>query len=164
MKSISELKEDYTELKKKLYSLKTKKAIEKCRAEMDDIRHGAWLQVVEQCKNYTNCMVKCSVRYFGKRDGELILDTPYGKVFTNACNDVLSKSWYGHTCCVEYAVDQVVYMELDFKAGDFNIEVVAGKVTGGILNTAKYNELCNDGNKYAFFKYPDADGVTGLLA
>lgn len=163
MKSISELKEDYTDLKKKLYSLKTKKAIEKCRDKMADIRHAAWLQVVEQCKQYARCTVKCSVRYFSP-DGELILDTPYGVVFTSACNDALSKSWYGTTCCVEYVVDQVVYLELDFEAGDFSIEVVAGRVTGGVLNKEKYHELCNDGNKYAFFKYPDAAGVTGLFA
>jgi hypothetical protein len=162
MKSVNELKAEYETLKRKLFTLKTKKAREKCRDKMEDILQESYLQVYEQCKQYTTCSVKCVVKYVD-RDGELILDTPYGKVFTNSCNDDLSKSWYGTTCCVEYDIDQVVYLEVDFQANDFSIGVVAKKITGGTLNEEKYKKLCNDGNKYAFFKYPDSDDVTGLF-
>ena len=80
-------------------------------------------------------------------------------------SDVVSKSWYGFTCCVNYVKGQevIVEFEVDVDSDRLVLIAVPRRVFGGTLDEAKYAELCKRDN-LAFFKYPGSNGVTGLFA
>lgn len=88
-----------------------------------------------------------------------------GKVFwISPCNDILSKSWYASTCCVEYTEGQevIVEAEVDVCRDSLKLILVPKRLYGGTLNQTKYEELCKKGN-LAFFKYPDGR-MSGLFS
>lgn len=161
-------------LETKYYSLKTKVAKSKVQAKIDvlelELFHLVHDQVDAQNAIYSTKKVKALVKYDSKNDDCVFVYIPEFNqtCHVSICNDINSKSWYSHLSCIEYTKDQEVELDIVFDASrDYKQNLVcswsAKKIYGGIVNETQYNELCNDGNKYAFFKYPNSNGVTGLF-
>jgi hypothetical protein len=114
---------------------------------------------------YATHSVKATVRWFHAGDDHVCIATPYGTLYANPTSDVVSKSWYGHTCCVEYVEGQelVIEIEVDVDSARLCLELIPRRIYGGTLNETQYTELCKR-DDLAFFKYPGSDGVTGLFA
>lgn len=95
----------------------------------------------------------------------IMVRTPYGILHASPTSDVLSKSWYAHTCCVEYIKGQQVTLEIevDVQHDKLRLAVYPKRIHGGTLNTAKYAEL-DKRTDLAFFKHSNSDGVTGLFS
>lgn len=165
--STVKLREDLKAAKDRAYSLKTKKAKEKAWTKVREIEREICHVLYDAAKAFERHSVKGEVVSF--HDGEdyvAIRTAEYGLIWANQTSDVVSKSWYGSTCCVEYTVGQTVVVEIDIEVNSEKLflEVVPKTVVGGKLNEAKYSELCKRDN-LAFFKYPELKGgMTGLFA
>lgn len=150
------------ELETKHYNLKTKTAKSKCKDKIDILKRDVNEILYNELNKYGPCSVKGKVLWVDS-DGSMYIETVYGKLYSYVCSDVLSKSWYNNTCCIEYIVGQEVIVNLDFELGkDYTINIVVGKLVGGKVNEERYQELCKD-TKLAFFKYPER-GMSGLFA
>ena len=159
------LKDKLKVLKSKAFTLKTKKAI---LNNLDKIRliERQLLDIAyAQADKYNNTIAEFTVRSFNKSNGEGILTSlTYGTVFFSSSNDKLSKSWHSHLSCIEYTTGQIVTATIKTSPHVYGVEIQVADIIGGVLNEAKYNELCNDKQKYSFFKYPNKTGVSGLFA
>jgi hypothetical protein len=93
----------------------------------------------------------------------------FGSYNVSTCNDILSKSWYPETSCIEYVKGQVISTTLlaevtkHFKHEYQVVGITLTKIVGGVVNESKYAELCKN-KSLAFFKYPGSEGVSGLFA
>ncbi len=156
--------------KDRAYSLKTKKAQTKAWAHVHRIEREILDIMYIEARKYATHSVRgtvisdnshCMSEYI------MIETAEYGIIHAHPQNDVLSKSWYARTCCVEYKRGQTVVVEIDVdvnsdgRNGPF-LEVIPKRMSGGVLNESKYAELCKR-DDLAFFKYPNANSVTGLF-
>jgi len=153
------------EAKAKASSLKTKKAKEKAWTVIRDLEHQVFIKLHDQCDKYRTMSVKATVKSFHEGDDHMLVSTPYGNLWISPCNDVLTKSWYPHTCCITYTVGQEIVLEIDTEVNSERLflELIPKTIYGGIVDEKRYEELCKQPN-LAFFKYPNSDGVTGLFA
>lgn len=169
--STTELRAQFKAAKDRAYSLKTKKAQVKAWDKVREIKREIASLMYDAAKMYATHSVKGTVIVDNSHcmsDYIMIETEEYGIIHAYPQNDVLSKSWYAHTCCVEFRKGQSVVVEIDIdvntdgRNGPY-LEVIPKHLSGGTLNETKYAELCKQDN-LAFFKYPNADGVTGLFA
>ncbi len=160
--TIQELKNQAEQLRTKARSLKTKKAQSKAYDSARELENQAWIKLCDERNKYGKFSFKAVVNHFSAGSENYLVDTPYGHMWLSPTADILSKSWYAHTCCIEYTKGQTVVVEasIDVNSDRLSLEVVPGKVTGGTVNETKYLELCQRDN-LAFFKYPA--GITGLF-
>lgn len=157
--SYQELQQKRKELEQKAYSLKTKKAKQKVYAEIHKIV-GAILDLLnEEKKQLEGKTFKGVVVSPGDMREFLIRSEELGLVWANPCNAINSKSYYDHTCCVEFTEGSEVTFELYIEVNSDGLNLMPTKITGGTLNESLYQELCK--KKLAFFKYPK--GLSGLF-
>lgn len=165
----SQLKEALEVAKSKARSLKTKKAQAKAWAKVREIEHEILFGeggLYEQAKPYAVHSVKGTVRRFYAGCEDVLVDTTeYGSMWVSICSDVLTKSWYPHTSCIEFTEGQEVVLEITIEVNSDRLclNAVPGHISGGKVNEEQYAELCKNTN-LAFFKYPNSNGVTGLFA
>lgn len=164
MKTLSEIKEQIKILETEAYKLKTKAARQKRYAKARELRREAWSMLHEQCKNYGTMSVKATVKHFNPRDEHFLVETPYGNMWLSPCSDELTKSWYSHTCCIEYTQGQTIVVEIDTEVNmdGLFLQLIPKHHRGGRVNETQYAELCKR-DDLAFFKYPNSNGVTGLF-
>ena len=157
-----DLKIKAEEYRNKARSLKTKKAQNKAYAMAREIEHEVFIKLCDERDLYGQFSFKATVKSFHPHDEHYLVETPYGSMWLSPTADILSKSWYSHTCCIEYTVGQTIIVNatIDVNIERLSLEIIPGKVTGGTLNIKQYEELCNNEN-LAFFKYPT--GMTGLF-
>jgi len=165
MRNIAELKELIQTEISRAYKLKTKKAKERAYEVIHNLKREALDQLYTASEKYGPQSMRATVLTFRSGDDHFLVSTPYGNMWVSPTGDVLSKSWYAHTCCIEYAVGQELVLEFktEVNSDKLFLEIIPGKMTGGTVNETQYAELCKRDN-LAFFKYPGADGVTGLFA
>ena len=166
--STVKLREDLKAAKDRAYSLKTKKAKEKAWTKVREIKRQILIGLYAEREQFAVFSVKgtvvvdnshCMAEHIG-------IETSYGLFWVSPANDILSKSWYASTCCVEYQEGQQVIVELeaDVNSERLGLFLYPKRVYGGTLNETKYAELCKRDN-LAFFKYPELKGgMTGLFA
>jgi hypothetical protein len=151
--------------KDRVYKLKTKKAKEKAWNRVRDLERELFHLACKERDVYRTHSVKGTVRRFRSNDDVgLLVDTPYGALWCSQTSDVLSKSWYSHTCCVEYTEGQevIIEIEVDVNMDSLKLELIPRRIHGGRVNEEEYAELCKRTN-LAFFKYPDGH-MSGLFA
>jgi hypothetical protein len=159
------LKEQISAAKTKARTLKTRKAQDKAWKTVQELEHQALTILYAQRDAFRTHSVKAKVRWFHACDDYVSLFTPYGTQYGSPTSDVVSKSWYGSACCVEYTEGQEVIVELEVEVDSERLclQVIPKRIYGGKLNEVQYAELCKNPN-LAFFKYPGTDEVTGLFA
>jgi hypothetical protein len=166
---MKQLKEQLKAAKDRAYSLKTKKAQRKAWDRVRDIEREILFGsggLFEQANVYATHSVKGVVKRFYAGCSDVLIETKeYGNLWVNIANDVEAKSWYDHTCCIEYTEGQTVIVEctIEVDSDRLCLYVQAGHVTGGRVNETQYAELCKR-DDLAFFKYPNLNGVTGLFS
>ena len=101
MNDIELLKQDMRIAESKARSLKTKKAQEKAWTRVRELEHSIFIKLCNERDLYGEFSFKGTVKSFSGGD-EFLIETPYGHIWLSPTSDVLSKSWYSHTCCVEY--------------------------------------------------------------
>ncbi len=158
------LKESLAAAESKARSLKTKKAQTKAWNVVRELRHEILMLLYGQRDAFQTHSVKATVRWFHAGDDHVCISTPYGTLYASPTSDAISKSWYGHTCCVEYTEGQelIVEIDVDVDSDRLCLEVIPKRIYGGKLNESQYAELCKR-TDLAFFKYPNG-GMTGLFA
>ncbi len=145
------------------YNLKTKKARSKAWDKVRDLERQALNILYAQRDIYSTQSMKCTVRHFTDGDEHFLVESPYGSLWLSPTSDAVSKSWYSHTCCVQYTKGQTIIVEFEIDVSDrLSLEIIPKRIHGGTLNETKYAELCQRGN-LAFFKYPDGH-MSGLFA
>jgi len=164
---MEQLRTSLKEAKTRAYGLKTKKAQAKAWARVREIEREILTHLYAQRDAYAVHSVKGTVLVDNSHcmSEHLIVKTPYGILHPSPTSDVLSKSWYAHTCCVEYTKGQEVVLELhvDVDSARLCLELIPKRIVGGTLNETKYAEL-DKRTDLAFFKHSGADGVTGLFS
>lgn len=153
---IAELNKEKT----RLYTLKTKKAIANCRELIADLERCLYGWVTQELDRYGNMSVIAMATH--DSSDSVLVKTPIGNVWLDACNDIESKSWYNHTSCISYKEGDIVKIEMAPEVCEKTWRVVYRTVkhNGGTLDLEKYDRLCKD-DKLAFFKYPT--GMSGLF-
>jgi hypothetical protein len=161
--NIKELKTLAEQYRAKARSLKTKKAQQKAYDKAREFEREAFIKLCDERDLYGQFSFKGTVRSVWSGDDGLVVETPYGTMFLSPANDVLSKSWYAETSCIEYIVGQTVYVEatVEVNHDKLVLNIIPGHITGGTVNETQYAELCQRDN-LAFFKYPT--GMSGLFA
>lgn len=146
------------------YNLKTKKAREKAWDKVRSLERQALDILYAQRAKYSTQSMKCTVSHFTEGSDNFLVESPYGSLWLSPTSDAVSKSWYGHTCCVQYTKGQtiVVEFEIDVSTDGLFLEILPKRIHGGTLNASKYVELCQRGN-LAFFKSPNGH-MSGLFA
>ena len=152
--SYQEMQQKRKELQRKAYSLKTKKAIEKVRAEICEIELAILDLLYEQKKQLEGKTFQGIVASEMSQGEFFIKSEALGTLLANACNATNSKSWYNDTCCVEFSEGSQVTFELYIKVNPDGLELMPTKISGGTLNESKYQELSKKSN-LSFFKYPE---------
>lgn len=165
MKSLNQLKEEIKALKSKGYRLKTTRARRKAFEAARELEREALNILYTAAENVGPQSMRATVKHTNHGDEHFLVDTPYGSMWLSPTADVLSKSWYNHTCCIEYTKGQTITFEFrtEVNHDGLFLEIVLGKVTGGRINEEQYATLCKR-DDLAFFKYPNSNGVTGLFA
>lgn len=165
MRTLSELKELIKATRDRAHGLKTKKAKEKAWAVARELEREALTLLYAARDEYAIHSVRGTIRWFHAGDDDVAVNTPYGTLYASPTSDVVSKSWYGHTCCVEYTEGQDVILEVDVDVDSDRLCLITipKRVYGGRLNETQYAELCKR-DDLAFFKYPNSAGVTGLFS
>jgi hypothetical protein len=160
--TIAELKQQATQARDKARSLKTKKAQLKAYNLARDFERQAFGKLCDERDKYGKFSFKATVNHFNPKNEHYLVETPYGSMWLSPTADILSKSWYSHTCCIEYTKEQIITVEaqIDANLDRLTLEIIPGKVTGGTVNETQYAELCQR-DDLAFFKYPT--GMTGLF-
>jgi hypothetical protein len=161
--TIAELKTKRDELNSKARSLKTKAAKDKVYKQICLIDRQLCDALYEARDKYGHFSIKGIVHDFAGRGEEILVKTIDGDLlWLSPDNDVLSKSWYPETCCIEYTKGQSVVIECSVETDLQNacLRLLPGKIHGGRVNEQKYQELCKR-DDLAFFKYPQ--GMTGLI-
>jgi len=161
--NIQELKQLAEQARTNARSLKTKKAQQKAYDKAREFEREAFIKLCNERDLYGQFSFKATVKHFRPGSDEYLVETPYGSMWLSPTSDVLSKSWYAHTCCIEYVIGQTIHVEatIDVNHDRLELNIIPGKVSGGTLNTEQYTELCKNDN-LAFFKYPI--GMTGLFS
>ncbi len=161
---MKQLREQIEALKSKGYSLKTKKAQMKCFDKVRELERELFFKLCDQRDKFQNHSVKAIVRWFHEGDDQVALRTPYGTLYGSPTSDVVSKSWYGSTCCVQYQEGQevIIEIEIDVDMESLYLQLIPKRIYGGILNETKYIDLCKQDN-LAFFKYPNGH-MSGLFS
>lgn len=164
MSVLEELKEQIKSETRRAYGLKTKKAQAKAWSRVRNLRLEAFALLRDECSRYGAHSIRATVRRFTPRDDNYMVDTPYGTMWLDPSSDVLSKSWYAGTCCIEYDKGQQITLEVTFEVDHqaLCIYVVPGHVTGGRVNQEQYAEL-DKRTDLAFFKH-STGGMTGLFS
>jgi hypothetical protein len=165
MSSLNTLKEQIAAVRTKARSLKTKAAQQKQYTKARELEHQALMLLFAARDSYAVHSVKGTVRWSHAGQDNFAVSTPYGTLHPSPTSDVLSKSWYGQTCCVEYTEGQQVILEIkvDVDMERLCLEVIPSRVIGGTLNATQYAEL-DKRTDLAFFKHSNSTGVTGLFA
>lgn len=147
------------------YGLKTKKAQVKAWARVRELERELLTHLYAARDTFHTHSVRGTVLSAHAGDDYMIVRTPYGALHPCPTSDVLSKSWYAHTCCVEYTVGQEVILEIevDVNSEYLTLELIPKRIYGGTLNAAQYAEL-DKRTDLAFFKHSNSDGVTGLFS
>jgi hypothetical protein len=165
--SMSTLKQKLNDAKTRAYSLKTKKAQTKAWATVREIEREILSHLYEARNKVARHSIKGTVmRNSSASDDQIPVETAeYGVIWLSPTTDENAKSWYAHTCCIEYSKGQelVIEMECDVSNDGLFLSVHPMESRGGTLNEIQYAELCKRDN-LAFFKYPNSNGVTGLFA
>lgn len=160
------IRAQYEAALKHAHSLKTNKARVKAFSKAREIK---WRIVgmlrAELAEENNPETIVATVLHARPTDEHLLVDTKFGKMWVSPTGDELAKSWYAHTCCIEYTKGQTIEIDVTFEVNTERlfIQVVPGKMRGGTVNETQYAELCKRDN-LAFFKYPNSTGVTGLFA
>jgi hypothetical protein len=165
VKNLTELRADLDAAKTRARSLKTKKAREKAWNVAREIEREIFLRLCDMRDTYAVQSVKGTVtRDTWAGDDYIPVETCFGLLWLSPTTDEQSKSWYPGTCCIEYSKGQtlIIEIETDVNHSGLFLELVPRLSRGGTLNEEKYAELCKR-DDLAFFKYPGADGVTGLF-
>jgi len=150
-------------LEKKLGTLKTKKAIEKIFDKLNLLLREFRIHLMDMADQFGTKTLKGIVESYNKNRGTLRIDLgEWGIVYADNCNDILSKSWYNETCCIDYTDGQEVTVIVEAEAGTDSWYLSVKRIQGGTLNQNQYAELCDRGG-LAFFKYPDGT-MSGLFA
>jgi hypothetical protein len=162
--TIQEVKDQIKTLETKAYNLKTKKAEERARVQVNELRGQAFDLLCQVRDRYATFSIKGIVKHWSSGGEYVFIKLSDGEaVFLSPTVDVVAKSWYPSTCCVEYTDDQEVVVEFttDIDMERLSLVLVPRAIHGGTLNQAKYAELCQR-HDLAFFKYPE--GMSGLFA
>lgn len=164
MSRVSELRDEAKALRTKGYSFKTKKARMRAFEQASEIEREAWTLLHDQLRTFGPHSVKATVKHFRPRDEHFLVETPYGSMWCSPTGDELTKSWYPHTCCIEYTEGQEIILEINPEVNHDGlfISLVPGRMYGGRVNETQYAELCQQ-NNLAFFKYPNGS-MSGLFA
>ena len=166
MRTLTEIKAQIEIETKKTYKFKTKKARQKGWDRVKALRREALDNILYPAvKLHGPSSIKAIVRTFHSGDDHFLVETPYGNMWVSPVADVLTKSWYPHTCCIEYSVGQEIIIEIKTEVNhdELFLEIIPGKMYGGRVNETQYAEL-DKRTDLAFFKHSDSDGVTGLFA
>ncbi len=160
--TIQELKDQAEQLRTKARGLKTKKAKSKAYDSAGELESQAWFKLCDERAKYGEFSFKAVISHSRSGDEHFLAETPYGSMWLSPTSDILSKSWYAHTCCIEYTKGQtiVVNAKIEVNNDRLSLEVIPGEISGGSVNETQYSELCKRDN-LAFFKYPT--GMTGLF-
>lgn len=165
MRTVSELKVLIEAERSRAYKLKTKTAKNKAYDKIKLLRREALdLLYPIAAKNGPQSM-RATVISFCAGNDHFLVDTAYGKMWVTPTADVLTKSWYPQTCCIEYAEGQQIVLEFTIEVNHDKLflEIIPGKMYGGYVNETQYAELDKRDN-LAFFKHSNSTGVTGLFA
>jgi len=159
MSKIQELQKMRKEVTSKIYTLKSKKSQKKQRDILRDITIELDAALLEGITPYLKQRHEATVLMDG---ADVIAKSEFGTINLHATNDVLSKSWYESTCCIEFKKGDVVTFEITcLTIIEGRVHWIPGKIEGGHLDHQKYKELCKQDN-LAFFKKPDGY-MTGLF-
>lgn len=153
------LKQMRKEAISKIHTLKCKKAKEKQRDILRYITIELNAALLEGITPYLKQRHEATVLMDGT---DVMAKSEFGTINLYAMNDILSKSWYESTCCVEFKEGDVITFEITcLNITDGRINWIAGNIEGGHLDQQKYEELCKR-DDLAFFKKPDGS-MTGLF-
>jgi hypothetical protein len=150
----------------KAYSFKTKAARSKAWDKVQELVDLSYDEVKPIAESYNGQVAEFTVTHVFT-DSIQCYNEKLGSYNVSKCNDILSKSWYPETSCIDYTKGQVISVTLfaevtkHFKHEYQVVGITLTKVVGGVVNESKYAELCKNEN-LAFFKYPGSEGVTGL--
>ena len=164
MRALDEIKELIEVETRRADKLKTKKAKIKAWDKVRGLEREACTILYGAVKKYAPQSMKAVVKHFRPGDDHFLVETPYGSMWVSPTGDVLSKSWYPHTCCIEYTVGQEIVLEFhtEVNLDKLFLEIIPGKMYGGRVNETQYTEL-DKRDDLAFFKHSNSDGVTGLF-
>lgn len=145
-------------------SLKTKKAQAKAWEAYREIKREIFRLLCDERNKFARHSVKGIVKTFSAGNDHFLVETPYGSMWVSPTGDALTKSWYAHTCCIEYTVGQEIIIEIEIDLADDGMRLGSfpKRIHGGTVNESQYGELCKKGN-LAFFKYPEGH-MSGLFA
>ncbi len=166
MSRLSELKDLIKAESSRAYKLKTRRAKQRAWDKVKALRREALDTILYPMSvKHGPQSIKATVRTFHAGDEHFLIDTPYGSMWVSPASDVATKSWYPHTCCIEYTVGQEVVVEIEYEVNydGLFLQILPGHIYGGRVNETQYAELCKR-DDLAFFKYPNSSGVTGLFA
>lgn len=99
--------------KDRAYAFKTKKAQDKAWLVVKELRRQILDELYIRAQAYARASMKATVRHFTPRDDHYLVETSVGNMWLSPANDELTKSWYSHTCCVEYTKGQTIVLEYD---------------------------------------------------
>lgn len=173
---IQSIRTNIAELNKKAYSLKTKKAQAKIYDKIHLLERELFVLLSEVAEQKNNELSGRKMTGIVKRDSKSSEDSVFvyiaelnQSIFIDKCTDIASKSWHSNLSCLEYKENQEVELTIeysvtrDFKRNEIVIWDIKS-LSGGIVDMVEYNRLCNNTQKYSFFKYPNQNGVSGLFA
>src|SRR5271154_1152614 len=108
------IKEQIKAAEQRARSLKTKSAQTKAWKVVHELKHELFMLLAEERNKYATHSVKGTVigdNSHCMSDYIMVKTEAYGILHASPTSDVLSKSWYAHTCCVEYSQGQEVILE-----------------------------------------------------
>jgi hypothetical protein len=162
---MDQLKSKLEAATERAHSLKTKKAQTKAWNVVREIRHEILMLLYAARDTYAPYSMQGTVRWFHAGDDHVCIRlSDNSSTYANPMSDAVSKSWYGHTCCVEYTAGQavVVEFEVDVDSDRLCLVRIPKRIYGGTLNEAQFAEL-DKRTDLAFFKH-SSGGMTGLFA
>jgi len=165
--TLQDIKDRIKLLRKEAYSLKTKAAKQKRWNAVRELERLALDILYSEAAKYGPQSIKVTVKRdykAGEYADYFFVDSCFGVMRLSATGDVESKSWYAHTCCMDYDKGMELVLEIDTEVNHdtLSLNIIPKKHRGGRVNGAMYAELCQR-DDLAFFKYPNSSGVTGLF-
>ena len=164
MRSLNEIRAQIETETSRAYHLKTKPAKLKAYDKIRALRAEALEILYHQAAKFGPQAMRCVVKTFNKYDERFLVDTPHGLMWLSPTSDVVSKSWYEHTCCVKYTIGQEIILDFTTEVNDdkLRLEIITGQITGGVIDEAQFAEM-DKRDDLAFFKHTGSDGVCGLF-
>jgi hypothetical protein len=169
------LRDNIEEINKKAMSLKTKKAQLKAYDKIHTLERDLFILLRDIADSKNNKMNGRKIKAIVKRDSKSSEDDVFvfipelsQSLFIGKNIDIASKSWHANLSCMEYKENQEIELEItyevtrDFKQNQI-VTYDVTKIHGGSIDMVEYSRLCNDSQKYSFFKYPGQNGVSGLF-